>query len=151
MNRSFSQSRRESLKLALGATGLMLYAPASLFGETKGSESPASLLGLVEIAADNGVILYNPNPELGQGTQTSLPMLLAEELDLDWEQVIVKPMALALKQIGNAKITWAYVGQFSGGSGSMRRQWYPLRILGARLRKAFLQAGSGELGVPIDC
>lgn len=73
--------------------------------------------------------------EMGQGVFTSLPMLIAEEAELDWEQVTVK-------QSDQSKLT--------GGSGSIRHNYIPFRQTGAVVRVAMITAAAHKWSVPID-
>lgn len=89
---------------------------------------------------DNGVVtLFNPNPEFGQNVKTSLPMILAEELDIDWEQVIVEQADFYPERYGR---------QFTGGSQSVRQAWSPLRTAGATARQMLILAAAGQWNVP---
>ena len=66
---------------------------------------------------DNGTItIMSPNPEGGQNVKTGMPMIVAEELDVDWENVIVEQASLN---------TAAYSRQFIGGSQAIRQGWKP--------------------------
>ncbi len=91
---------------------------------------------------DNGVVtIYSPNPEIGQNVKTSMPMLVAEELDVDWNNVIVEQAPL------NTDI---YTRQLAGGSQSIRQAWEPLRMAGATARIMLLTAAAAEWQVPIS-
>ena len=88
-------SRRQLLQLGvISSAGLMLgmrpadpvfAAPAS-----SAATKPTVLHPLVQIAPDGGILLFAQNPEMGQGVKTSLPMILAEELDVRLQDVVVK-------------------------------------------------------------
>ncbi|WP_405206266.1 molybdopterin cofactor-binding domain-containing protein [Aquimarina sp. LLG6339-5] len=94
--------------------------------------------------ADNGMVtIFSPNPEIGQGVKTSMPMLIAEELDVDWENVIVAQGALDTKN---------FTRQVAGGSQSLRHGWEPLRQTGATARQMLINAAAAKWGVdPSTC
>ena len=89
-------------------------------------EQWAQLNGYIQITADNVIKLICPNPEFGQNVMTSLPMMVAEELDADWKNVVVE-----MGPHDNAKLG----PQFTGGSNSVRMYWKPLREAGAAARQ----------------
>ncbi len=91
---------------------------------------------------DNGVVtIYSPNPEFGQNVMTSMPMIVAEELDIDWKKVIVEQAPF------NAK---AYPRQFTGGSQGIRRSFDGLRMAGGAARHLLRQAASDMWQVPFE-
>jgi len=84
--------------------------------------------------ADNGQkTIMSPNPEIGQNVKTSMPMIVAEELDVDWEDVIVEQAPLN---------TEAFTRQVAGGSQSIRHGWESLRMAGATARKMLVNAAA---------
>ena len=90
---------------------------------------------------DNGVVtIFSPNPEIGQNVKTSMPMIVAEELDVDWEKVIVEQAGLN---------TDKYKRQLAGGSQSIRQGWQSLRMAGATARRMLLEAAAKEWSVPV--
>lgn len=101
----------------------------------------SELTGYVKITPDNIVKLICPNPEFGQNVMTSLPMMVAEELDVDWKAVVVE-----MGPHDNAKLG----PQFTGGSNSMRMYWKPLREAGAAARNMLMQAAAQTWAVPIE-
>src|SRR6187402_3259597 len=82
--------------------------------------------GYIKITPDNIIKILNPNPEFGQNVMTSLPMIVAEELDVDWKNVLVE-----MGPHDNVKLG----PQFTGGSNSVRMYWKPLREAGAAARQ----------------
>ena len=91
---------------------------------------------------DNGVVtIFSPNPEIGQNVKTSMPMIVAEELDIDWKNVIVEQAPLD-------KIK--YSRQLAGGSQSIRQGWQSLRMAGATARRMLLEAAAKEWKVPVE-
>ncbi len=94
--------------------------------------------------ADNGMVtIFSPNPEIGQGVKTSMPMIIAEELDVPWEHVYVQQGILDTKN---------YTRQIAGGSQSIRFGWDPLRQTGATARQMLVNAAAARWGVdPGEC
>ena len=91
---------------------------------------------------DNGVVsIYAPNPEFGQNVRTSMPMLIAEELDLDWKKVIVEQAPYHPSNFGF---------QFTGGSRGIMSRWETLRMVGASARHMLRQAAAQTWGVPLE-
>src|SRR5688500_4981823 len=87
------------------------------------------------------VTLMAPNPEIGQGVKTALPMLLAEELDVDWKKVIVNQAPFDNEKYGN---------QSAGGSGAVRSRWESTRKAGATARYMLVAAGAQAWQVPAE-
>ncbi|MDH3709909.1 MAG: molybdopterin-dependent oxidoreductase, partial [Cyclobacteriaceae bacterium] len=89
---------------------------------------------------DNGVVtIMSPNPEGGQNVKTSMPMIVAEELDVDWKSVMVEQAPLN---------TESYSRQFIGGSQAIRQGWNALRMAGATARKMLMETAAKEWNVP---
>ncbi len=101
----------------------------------------SELTGYIKITADNVIKLICPNPEFGQNVMTSLPMMVAEELDVDWKAVVVE-----MGPHDNTKLG----PQFTGGSNSMRMYWKPLREAGAAARNMLMQTAAQTWVVPIE-
>jgi isoquinoline 1-oxidoreductase beta subunit len=91
---------------------------------------------------ENGVVtIISPNPEIGQNVKTSMPMIVAEELDVDWNNVIVEQGALD---------TDSFSAQYAGGSNSIRRGWESLRMAGATARRMLMEAAAQQWEVPVS-
>lgn len=91
---------------------------------------------------ENGVVsIVSPNPEGGQNVKTSMPMIVAEELDVDWNNVIVEQAPLN---------TESFTRQFIGGSQAIRQSWQHLRMAGATARLMLREAASQAWRVPVD-
>ena len=91
---------------------------------------------------DNGLVtIMSPNPEGGQNVKTSMPMIVADELDINWKEVIVEQAPLN---------TDLYSRQFIGGSQAIRQGWNGLRMAGASARHMLREAAASAWGVTID-
>ncbi len=99
------------------------------------------LNGYIKITPDNIVKILNPNPEFGQNVMTSLPMIIAEELDVDWQKVVVEMGPHDSVKLGP---------QFTGGSNSVRMYWKPLREAGATARHILIEVAAQTWAVPAE-
>ena len=98
---------------------------------------PFEATAFVRIAADGTITLISRNPEIGQGIKTMLPMLIAEELEVDWKTVKVEQADF------NAK----YGMQTTGGSRAASNNWVPMRQVGAATRQMLIAAAAKSWGV----
>ena len=87
------------------------------------------------------ITLFSPNPEIGQGIKTAFPVVVAEELDVDWSQVQVEQANLDTK---------LFERQLTGGSGALKHSWERLRKAGATVRKMMMQAAADQWKVDIS-
>lgn len=89
---------------------------------------------------ENGMVnLMSPNPEFGSNVKTSMPMILADELDTDWKNVRVEQADFYPER---------YDRQFTGGSQGIRLGWKPLRTAGATARRMLIEAAAKTWNVP---
>ena len=89
--------------------------------------------------SDNGyVTIFSPNPEIGQGVKTSMPMIIAEELDIEWSKVNVVQGALDSKN---------FKRQVAGGSQSIRSSWDAFRQTGATAKQLLVNAAATKWNV----
>ena len=141
-------NRRAFLQVTALAGGGMLVATyldpvADLFAQ--GRRDPGIFVpdAFVKITADNVVTIMSKNPEIGQGIKTSLPMLIAEELEVPWEDVLVEQADLDPTKYGR---------QNAGGSTATPTNYDPMRRVGASVRQMFVAAGAQTWSVPVaDC
>src|SRR5580698_6665436 len=142
MKESMRLNRRSFLKLtalAGGGLALDLYRSPLTAAQGPGAIPDLSPQAFIHISKDGVVTIMARASESGQGMRNMLPMLIAEELDVDWKNVRVKQAEL------NEKI---YGPQFSGGSANTPTGWEPLRRVGAAGRQLLVTAGAQTWNVP---
>lgn len=134
-----SLNRRQFFSLTgSSASGLMLgWNMTAVAGEDLGQ----ALNAYLHIDSDGGVTLFAPNPEVGQGVKTSLPMIVAEELDADWQHVTVKQSVIDVN---------LYERQIAGGSKSISSSWQRLRVAGATARIMLRRAAADHWKVAVN-
>ena len=141
-----AMKRRTFLKVA-GAGGLVLgfHLPRQAFAATETPQAAAeaskdqSINAFIRIAPDNKVTVYSKAPEIGQGIKTAFGLIIAEELDADWNHVVVEQADF------NPKV---YGYQGAGGSTSIPRAWDQLRQAGAGAKAMLIAAAAKKWNVP---
>ena len=129
----------------LAGGGMMLSFNSLLLGKTLTSEAltlPAEsfeLNSFIKIASDGAITLMSANPEFGSNVKTSMPMILADELDVDWSKVTVEQADFYPER---------FQRQFTGGSQGIRQGWKPLRTAGATARRMLVNAAAKTWNVP---
>jgi isoquinoline 1-oxidoreductase beta subunit len=136
-------SRRDFLKVSAAAGGglLLSFALPGFVAAAVPDAENATLNAYVRIAPDNIVTIMSKNPEIGQGMKTTLPMLIAEELDVDWSQVRIE------QTVADASI---YGRQVAGGSMATPLEWDPMRKVGAAARQMLVAAAAQRWKVDVS-
>ena len=145
-NKSLSFSRRNFLKTSVLAGGGMLIGFNFLSACKPEAIVPVDISKLnfndfnafIKISEEGYVTIFSPNPEIGQGVKTSMPMIIAEELDVSWDKVSVSQ---GLYDPVN------YQRQVAGGSQSIRFGWDALRQTGATTKQMLVNAAAAKWGV----
>ncbi len=142
-----NNGRRDFLKsVALSTGGLVL--AFDWFGNEAMAASSTALDSIhfnayLSINPNGIVTIFSPNPEIGQGIKTAFPIIVAEELDVDWKQVKVEQAPLDTKN---------FERQVAGGSGSIPHSWQRLRKAGATARLMLVEVAAKRWGVSAaDC
>src|SRR5882724_11164006 len=134
-------NRRSFLQVtALAGDGMVLglYPKLTRAQGGRGPAAPLAPSAFITIAANGKVTIMAKAPEVGQGIKTELPMLIAEELDIDWKDVKVE----------QADVDAKYGGQFAGGSTGTPSGWEPMRRVGATARQLLVLAAVQQWSVP---
>jgi isoquinoline 1-oxidoreductase subunit beta len=137
-------------RLMVGAAGLT-------FAITLGRNAGASMLAdavagkrispWVSIAPDGTVYIMSAATEMGQGSMTSLPLIIAEELDADWAKVRIVPAPPIDSAYGNPSFGGM---MYTAGSNAVRSYFMPLRTFGAQVRRVLLDNAAKNLSVPVE-
>ena len=153
-NRTYIQlSRRRFLQVLSSGAGVLMVGisttraappplPPSLLGNTF-----HALGAYVRIDAEGNVLIGARDPDTGTGVATSLPRIIADELDADWNRVSVVPLGLDVTD-DNGQPRWTYGRQVGGTGTSIPAAWADLRPVGALTRWLLLQAAAKLLGMP---
>lgn len=137
-------SRRSFLRVtALAGGGLLIGCgfdlPAGERADAASSSDGFSPNAFIRITPDGVVTIIAKNPEIGQGVKTMLPMLIAEELEVDWKDVRIEQAPSDPERYGR---------QFAGGSTATPNNWEEMRRVGAAGRQMMIAAAARKWGVP---
>ena len=137
-------TRRSFLQVsALAGGGFSLGVLTDKTALAQGPPAPPSFdaKAFIKITPQGAVILLSRNPEIGQGIRNMLPMLIAEELEIDWKDVKVEQADFDLGKYGL---------QTTGGSRAASNNWVPMRQVGAAGRVMLIAAAAKKWGVPVN-
>ncbi|MBK7870435.1 MAG: xanthine dehydrogenase family protein molybdopterin-binding subunit [Saprospiraceae bacterium] len=144
-----SYNRRSFLKTSVAAGGGLVLGfswlagckPTNVEEALSMPENWYDINGFLKIGENGVVTIMSPNPEIGQNVKTSMPMIIAEELDVDWKNVIVEQAPLDVT---------IFTRQLAGGSQSIRQGWQSLRMVGASARHMLKEAAAQAWQVPVE-
>ena len=131
-----------SFYMVLGETGISLLTPAQA---QQAASAAKAMSPWVKIAADNTVTILTPGAEMGQGSMTSLPLIVAEEMDADWSKVQLEWCPADVETYGydnNGRKSMAITG-----SNAVRRYYAQLRMVGAQVRKVLIANAAAKWNV----
>ena len=137
-------TRRQVLIAGVGAAGsLVIGLPALAYEE----EGERKLGFFIQINPDGSVVIGCKDPEIGQGLRTTVPMMVAEELDVEWDKVRIEQMPLGIVKTAEG-FRWKYGGgQGVGGSTGLTSNWELMRQVGADARRQLIRAAAERLSV----
>ncbi len=136
--------RRGFLAGSGGLTMAMVFAPgfAGMAGASENGALASSMWA--HVATDGTITIHAPAAEMGQGVQTIVPMMVAEELDADWDDVVVETAPV------HPDFTHpVFQGQYTVASLTVKGYWIPARTAGAQLRRVLMQAAAEHWGVDV--
>ena len=143
-----SVSRRRFIGLTAGTAFLLGFCVPSRRASQAAERALFAPNAFIRIDRQGNVTLIMPQVEMGQGTYTSISMILAEELDADWNRVRTEHAPPDEKNYANPELSI----QATGNSNSVRAWWKPLRQAGANTRACFVAAAAQQWGVtPEEC
>ena len=139
-------SRRQVM---IGAAGLSFAFALGKADAALLAAEPAgtSLNPWISIATDGTITIMSAATEMGQGSMTALPLIIAEELDADWSRVRIVPAPPLDTIYGNP----GFGGMmYTAGSNAVTSYYRPLRMMGAQVRRVLIDNAAKKLGVPAD-
>ena len=140
MSTRLKVNRRQFLQVtALAGGGLLLGTRIGGAGPAGGAAADFAPNAWIRMAPDGIVTIISQNPEIGQGVKTMLPMIIADELDVEWKNVRVEQAGLD---------TTKFRAQSAGGSTATPNHWMPMRRAGAAGRAMLIAAAADTWGVP---
>jgi isoquinoline 1-oxidoreductase subunit beta len=150
-----TSSRRHVLSrrhVMIGAAGLTFATALGVDRRARAAAPATARIGTalspwVSIATDGTITIMSPATEMGQGSMTSLPLIIAEELDADWSKVRVVPAPPIEAIYGNP----GFGGMmYTAGSNAVTSYYQPLRVFGAQVRRVLIDNAGKKLGVPAE-
>jgi isoquinoline 1-oxidoreductase beta subunit len=140
-------TRRQMMVGAAGFTFALALPRRGAHAAAQASERVGKALNpWLSIAPDGTITIMSAATEMGQGSMTSLPLVLAEELDADWSKVRIVPVPPIDRLYANP----AYGMIYTAGSNAVRVYFQPMRTFGAQARRVLLDNAARKLGVPVE-
>ena len=150
-------SRYKAFEKPVSRRQVMIGAAGLSFALALGGRTDAAVIGTeragkamspwVSVAPDSTITIMSAATEMGQGSMTSLPLIIAEELDADWSKVKIVPAPVNEQIYGNP----GFGGMmYTAGSNAVRGYYQNLRLFGAQARRVLLDSAAKKLGVPVD-
>jgi isoquinoline 1-oxidoreductase beta subunit len=137
-------NRRDFLKLSgVAGTGLAIgisFLNSKIANASSNVATDFEPNAYLKITSEGKIIILSKNPEIGQGVKTSMPQIVAEELEVAWEQI----------EVQNAMLDNRFGSQFAGGSTAINTNFETLRKAGAAAREMLIEAGARKWGVSLD-
>ena len=136
-------SRRQILAGGAGLSFAFVLGPSVMEGVQAQAATAGKLNAYVSITPDGTITIMAPAPEMGQGVNTSIPVIIAEELDADWSKVKIEQSPIAPEYDHPI-----FKAQFAVGSVTLRGYWAPCRMAGAQARRVLINAAAENWSVP---
>ena len=144
-NFAFTNLSRRAFLISSGSAAVAVAFGGMLPQKAFGQAAPLSPNGWVRVGTDNIVTIYAPAAEMGQGVMTSMPLLIAEEMDLDWSRCRVEQAPYNPKVFGNP----LFGGNMLAGASRTTRGYYQImRLAGMQARAIMVDNAAKKLGVP---
>src|SRR3954468_2353304 len=140
-------SRRQVMIGAAGMTFAIATAGHADAAVLAGEPTGAALNPWGSIATDGTITIMSAATEMGQGAMTSLPLIIAEELDADWSRVRIVPAPVNESISGNPGFSGM---QYTAGANAVPSYYRPLRTMGAQVRRVLLDNAARKWGVPVE-
>ena len=142
-------SRRQFLASSGGLTfAVTVGAPLRESLAANAQQGTATMGAWVRIDPDDWITIYNPASEMGQGSMTALPVIVADEMDADWEKVRIEQAPVEREIYGNP--TWFGGRMLTVGSRTVQGYYHALRIAGAQVRAVLLENAARVMDVPVE-
>src|ERR687887_2180138 len=146
-------TRREFMVGVAGLTFSVLLDACATREESSGAALALAAAGgaktlnaWVSLSPDGTVWIANPAVEMGQGSMTAIPLIIAEEMDADWSRVVIVPAAPDDKVYGNPGFRGL---MYTAGSATVTGYWDTVRVFGAQVRRVMMENAARIWNVPL--
>jgi isoquinoline 1-oxidoreductase subunit beta len=149
MNSTIRRSELSRRQMMIGAAGLSVaFAIRPADAAVPATERAGQAMSpWISIGTDGSITIMSAATEMGQGSMTALPLIIAEELDADWAKVRIVPAPPLDHIYGNP----GFAGMmYTAGSNAVTSYYVPLRIVGAQARRVLLDNAAHKWGVPVE-